>query len=283
MKCWFCDSKPVHQKLPYIIAHEMRGVVLGVCKSCIAEHRELENAGCFGDYKCMFKARTLMINPRVKHTAECQLCDRSTYMKYRGVSGDDSIENRQGLTDFYAVYYNPIERLYEVSDVEYAHGPDGLVERIMKADMKNLEELKQIIASSVGVNFGSDGVSIDGLPLLDWAVVTKKYNLIEAIGESGIVILNDDTAFALAIENDDATALKLLVKYNLNYFEGAEGKVSKADSTDEISAYDIGMKSNDPMIRSLVLFASINPEMRRILNLDPNELISLERKTTDLL
>lgn len=282
MNCFLCKQKPVWEKLPYIIEKDMRGVILGVCKSCLKNQTITEKTPCNGECKCMLYAGELMINPRVRHTPGFKNCTGNTHNSR--VYADTLTKNNLALDEIhkhYAVYYNAVERMYEVSDVEYFYGPEGIVNRITNADMNNVNELKTIISSGVGISFSDDGMLMEGFPILDWAVINRKYALIEAIGESSFVILNNDTAFSLAIENDDVEALALLVKYNMNYHQGAEGRVCNDDSVDQISAYDMGMKSTNPKIRSLVLLASINPEMRRILRLDTTELISLRRKTVE--
>lgn len=272
--CFFCDSTSIHKHMPYIIARDMRGVMLSVCENCFNEHEETERNECEEDCKCMILAGVLIINPRVKHADECDAC---TYTAYGEI--EERMEKLKGLTEFFAVYYNHLGRVYEVSDYDYSVGPDGIIQRLIKADDTNLEELKEILNSSVAVGFNDDGIMIDGLNVLDWSVKTKKYKLIQALGELKLGLINDDTAFAMAIENEDVEALRLLVKYNMNYYSGAEGFViDESVDNDKISAYHVGMRSSNPVIRSLVLLASINPDMRRVMNLNTDELIELVRK-----
>jgi len=264
--------------MPYIIARDMRGVMLAVCENCFTEHEETERNECDEDCKCMILAGVLIINPRVKHADECEVCTQSTYKKQAG-EFDERDEKLKGLTEFFAVYYNHLSRVYEVSDYDYGVGPDGIIQRLIKADDTNIEELKEILDSAVGVGFNDDGIMIDGLSVLDWAVKTKKHKLIQALGELKLGLINDDTAFAMAIENEDTTALRLLVKYNMNYYGGSEGyMIDEPVDNDKISAYHVGMRSANPEIRSLVLLASIDPDMRRVMNLNTDELIELVRK-----
>lgn len=276
--CFFCDSTTIYKHMPYVIACDMRGVILPVCENCFIEHEETERDECEENCKCMILAGVLIINPRVKHADDCDVCTLSTYKKEVG-EFEERMEKLKGLSEFFAVYYNHLGRVYEVSDYDYSVGPNGIVKRLIEADDTDLEGLKEILNSAVAVSFNDDGIIIDGLNVLDWAVKTKKYKLIQALGELKLGLINDDTAFAMAIENEDAEALRLLVKYNMNYYGGAEGYViDESVDNDKISAYHVGMRSSNPEIRSLVLLASIDPNMRRVLKLSTNELIELVRK-----
>lgn len=264
--CTFCNGPSSH-KLFFIIEEDNRGVYLHVCDLCSMSMSLSKETVCDGHCKCMILHRgTLLINPRVAHIRK-RHCNKYDYLNEHPNTELVKFDIYHDVKS-YTVFYNPLSCVYEITDLSYDQGPEGFAKTLLEIDLNDIETILKLINRSSLVDLSHHDIVIDGYQLLDWAIINGHTTFIEAIGKSGRMLSHTDNMFALAVKNERVDILRLLIKYKISV-----SNMIYDEETDRYeSVYSVGMRSKNNEIKKLLLYASIDSEMQRILKLDIDNL-----------
>lgn len=280
LECRFCNKLSGDTELmSYVIADGLRGVYYDTCATCMEKLNLNGDKPCKRNCECMLYIRGyLIINPRIQHVndtnedSECELneCTREAYINLHGPLVNESSPTRP--SNQYAVFWDAVSGCYDINDTVYENGPYMLAKRLEAADKYNLEALKQIVRDCSGVDYASDDVTINGLSVLDWAATHNYANVIRALGEEKVQIFNDGTAFGIAVENNNTEIVYLLINYGYAHCS-SDAYIDLKNPDRKVSAYEVGLSSTNPIMRSLMCYADMSPIMRRSLGINIDNVI----------